>query len=40
MDRSRIVAIDRAHVWHPYTPMDEWQHTDPLVVARAKGVWL
>jgi adenosylmethionine-8-amino-7-oxononanoate aminotransferase len=39
-DRSRIVALDRAHVWHPYTPMDEWQGVDPLVVARAKGVFL
>jgi adenosylmethionine---8-amino-7-oxononanoate aminotransferase len=40
VDRSRIVELDRAHVWHPYTPMDEWQRADPIVVARAKGVWL
>jgi adenosylmethionine-8-amino-7-oxononanoate aminotransferase len=40
MDRSRIVDLDRAHVWHPYTPMDEWQKTEPIVVGRAKGVWL
>jgi adenosylmethionine-8-amino-7-oxononanoate aminotransferase len=33
-----ILAADKAHVWHPYTPMDEWRaRHDPLVVARAEG---
>jgi adenosylmethionine---8-amino-7-oxononanoate aminotransferase len=38
---ARVLAADRAHVWHPYTPMDEYraQH-DPLVVASAAGSWL
>ena len=40
MDRESIVRLDRRHVWHPYTPMDEWQNADPIVVGRAKGVWL
>ncbi len=40
MDRAGIVALDRAHVWHPYTPMDEWPTVDPIVVARAAGAWL
>ncbi len=40
MDRAEIVRLDRAHVWHPYTPMDEWAHADPIVVARAQGAWL
>jgi adenosylmethionine-8-amino-7-oxononanoate aminotransferase len=40
MDRDSIVRLDRAHVWHPYTPMDEWRTTDPIVVARAEGAWL
>ncbi len=40
MDRARVVALDRAHVWHPYTPMDAWETTDPIVVARAEGAWL
>ena len=39
--RSRIVANDKAHVWHPYTPMDAYiQDGDPLVVERADGVRL
>ena len=40
MDRARIVELDRAHVWHPYTPMDAWATVDPIVVARARGSWL
>jgi adenosylmethionine-8-amino-7-oxononanoate aminotransferase len=40
MDRASIVRLDRAHVWHPYTPMDAWERTDPIVVARAEGAWL
>jgi adenosylmethionine---8-amino-7-oxononanoate aminotransferase len=41
MDRDAIVRLDKRHVWHPYTPMDEWiERGDPIVVARAKGAWL
>ncbi|MDP9034540.1 MAG: aminotransferase class III-fold pyridoxal phosphate-dependent enzyme, partial [Myxococcota bacterium] len=40
MDRNEIIALDRAHVWHPYTPMDEWVNVDPIVVAKAHGAWL
>jgi adenosylmethionine-8-amino-7-oxononanoate aminotransferase len=37
-DIKEILAADRAHVWHPYTPMDEWRANHaPLVVARAEG---
>lgn len=37
--RARIVAADKAHLWHPYTPMDRWlaEDTDPLVIVRARG---
>jgi len=38
---AQILAADRAHVWHPYTPMDEWRSKhDPIVVERARGPWL
>ncbi len=41
MDRASIVRADKAHVWHPYTPMDAYiAGGDPLVVARASGVRL
>ena len=35
---DRVVAADKRHVWHPYTPMDRWiESTDPLVIVRAEG---
>ncbi|WP_327377609.1 adenosylmethionine--8-amino-7-oxononanoate transaminase [Streptomyces sp. NBC_01216] len=38
MRSGELVALDRAHVWHPYGPMPG--RTDPLVVASASGVRL
>ena len=41
MDRRAIVALDKAHVWHPYTPMGKYiAEVDPLVVRSAKGARL
>jgi len=37
LSRADVVRLDRAHVWHPYTPIDVWEKTDPIVVARAEG---
>src|SRR5450432_2380516 len=38
LSREQIVLLDKAHVWHPYTAMDEYiAETEPLVVARASG---
>ncbi|MFD9035184.1 adenosylmethionine--8-amino-7-oxononanoate transaminase [Streptomyces sp. NPDC059567] len=38
MRNEELLALDRAHVWHPYAPMPG--RTDPLVVASASGVRL
>ncbi|MCU0654844.1 MAG: adenosylmethionine--8-amino-7-oxononanoate transaminase [Polyangiaceae bacterium] len=39
--RERILEADRAHVWHPYTPMDEYiRGARPLVIERARGARL
>ncbi|MFD0375562.1 adenosylmethionine--8-amino-7-oxononanoate transaminase [Streptomyces sp. NPDC127112] len=38
MDPDRLIALDRAHVWHPYAPMPG--HGDPVVVESASGVRL
>jgi adenosylmethionine-8-amino-7-oxononanoate aminotransferase len=36
--RAEIVALDKRHVWHPYTPMDRYiDEVDPLVIDRAAG---
>lgn len=40
-DPDAVVAADKRHVWHPYTPMDEWRaRHDPLVVMGAQGPYL
>ncbi|WP_413081419.1 adenosylmethionine--8-amino-7-oxononanoate transaminase [Streptomyces sp. fd1-xmd] len=38
MDPRQLLALDRAHVWHPYAPMPG--RTDPVVVESASGVRL
>ncbi|MFI6415927.1 adenosylmethionine--8-amino-7-oxononanoate transaminase [Streptomyces sp. NPDC050842] len=38
MRNEELIALDRAHVWHPYGPMPG--RTDPLVVESASGVRL
>lgn len=40
IDRARIVSADRRYLWHPYTPMDEYEQSEPLVIARASGARL
>ncbi len=32
--------LDKQYVWHPFTQMEEWMRTDPLVVERAEGNFL
>jgi adenosylmethionine---8-amino-7-oxononanoate aminotransferase len=31
---------DRAHLWHPFTPLADWEAADPLIIDRAEGVYL
>jgi adenosylmethionine---8-amino-7-oxononanoate aminotransferase len=38
VDVAELIALDRAHVWHPYGPMPGTE--DPLVVESASGVRL
>ncbi|MEB2313323.1 MAG: adenosylmethionine--8-amino-7-oxononanoate transaminase [Sorangiineae bacterium] len=40
-DIAAVLEADRRHLWHPYTPMDEWRERHaPLVVTGARGPWL
>ena len=32
-----LQQLDRAHVWHPFTQMAEY---DPWIIERAEGCWL
>lgn len=41
MHRASLVELDKRHVWHPYTAMEDYiARTDPLVVERAEGPYL
>lgn len=35
-----LLALDAAHVWHPFTQMQGWPEDSPLVIERAEGNWL
>ena len=37
---ARLAALDKAHLWHPFTQMQGWDEEDPLIVERAEGSWL
>ena len=38
---ARLIDADRKHLWHPFTPMDEWESEDPpLIIERGEGAYL
>lgn len=42
MTRAELLAIEKQHVWHPFTPMREWcdpEH-EPLMLVKGKGCML
>ncbi len=40
-DRStRLKALDKQVVWHPFTQMRDWQREDPVIIERADGFYL
>ncbi|MEW6533104.1 MAG: adenosylmethionine--8-amino-7-oxononanoate transaminase [Thermodesulfobacteriota bacterium] len=32
--------LDKRYLWHPFTQMEEWARTEPLVIERAEGNYL
>ena len=36
-DTEALQADDQRYVWHPFTPMGEWNETPPLVIAAGEG---
>jgi len=34
---DRLLALDQAHVWHPFTQMQGWPSDEPLIIERAEG---
>ena len=37
---QRLIELDHAHVWHPFTPMRQWRESEPLVIERGEGEFL
>jgi len=40
MKTQSLLALDAAHVWHPFTQMQGWLDDAPLVIERGEGNWL
>lgn len=38
--RADVVALERAHVWPPYTSSERHEGADPLVIVAARGPWI
>ena len=36
-DTDRLVRLDRAHVWRPFTPMRQWRERQPVLIERGEG---
>lgn len=37
---DRLVALDRRHLWHPFTQMKGWLEADPVVISEGSGIYL
>src|SRR5688500_16076699 len=35
-----LAALDRQHVWHPFTQHAVWNASEPLIIDHAEGCWL
>ncbi len=40
MNHSQLAAWDHAHLWHPFTQMQEWLGQEPLIIAGGDGAYL
>ncbi len=40
LTRADVVALERRHVWPPYTASERHESTDPLVVVGGEGPWI
>lgn len=37
---KRWSELDKKHIWHPFTQMQDWMSSEPLVIERAEGNFL
>lgn len=40
LTKQTLVQLDHAHVWHPFTPMQQWREKEPLIIDRGEGDFL
>lgn len=40
LSRADVVALERAHVWPPYTSSERHESADPLVIVGGEGPWI
>ena len=40
LSTSQLRALDKQHIWHPFTPHSLWNADDPLVIVAAEGMEL
>lgn len=38
--RDEVIALERAHVWPPYTSSERHESVEPLVIVEASGPWI
>lgn len=37
---EKLIALDKRHVWHPFTQMSEWLKSENIIIERGKGNYL
>jgi len=37
---ERLAALNKAYLWHPFTQMKDYNHSDPLIIERGEGILL
>jgi lysine--8-amino-7-oxononanoate aminotransferase len=37
---ERLAASNKAHLWHPFTQMKDYNSSDPLIIERGEGIML
>ena len=40
LSRADVVALERRHVWPPYTASERHETVDPLVIVGGQGPWI
>ncbi|UJR86199.1 Hypothetical protein I5071_82810 [Sandaracinus amylolyticus] len=40
LSREDVIALERRHVWPPYTSSEKHEQQEPLVIVRGEGAWI